>query len=63
MADYKNMFSLIGNSDDEVKERLNQLFHTIFFDEEERFYFDTPCGTMGYMLDILGTERYAKIAA
>ncbi|MBQ9943676.1 MAG: xylanase [Clostridia bacterium] len=51
MAEYKNMFSLIGKSDAEVKERLNQLFQTIFFDEEERFYFDTPCGTMGYMLD------------
>ena len=51
MAEYKNMFSLIGKSDAQVKERLNQLFNTIFFDEEERFYFDTPCGTMGYMLD------------
>ena len=38
MADYKNMFSLIGKSDAEVKQRLLGLFDTIFFDEEERFY-------------------------
>ncbi len=51
MAVYDNYFSLIGKEKQEVQERLNQIFQTLFFDEEERIYFDTPCGSMGYMLD------------
>ncbi len=50
MPEYKNHFRKIGKTDAEVKERINALFHTIFFDEEEKFYFETPDG-MGYMLD------------
>ena len=51
MPEYKNLFSLIGKTDREVHARINELFHTIFFDENEKFYFETPDGTMGYMLD------------
>ncbi|MBR3929095.1 MAG: xylanase [Clostridia bacterium] len=45
------MFARIGKTDEEVKARLTELFNVIFFDEEEKFYFDSPGGEMGYMLD------------
>ncbi len=51
MTIYPNLFARIGKSDEEVNSRLESLFHTLFFDENERFYFDTPDGKMGYMLD------------
>lgn len=37
---YKNYFSEIGVSDEEVKARIEDAFQTIFFDEEEKFYSD-----------------------
>ena len=51
MSRYENMFARIGKTKEETMARLNDLFQTIFFDEEERFYFETPDGRMGYMLD------------
>ena len=46
-----NFFSLIGKTKQEVNERIQQHFHTIFFDETERFYFDGPGEGTGYMMD------------
>ena len=47
MSRYENMFARIGKTKEETMARLNDLFQTIFFDEEERFYFETPDGRMG----------------
>lgn len=48
---YRNLFSLIGKEDQEVKERLNEIFETFFYgSEEERIYH--PAGEdMGYLED------------
>lgn len=51
MPEYRNHFAKIGKPDALVKTRLNELFQTIFFDEEDKFYFETPDKTMAYMLD------------
>ena len=51
MPEYRNHFAKIGKNAEEVKARLNALFETIFFDENEKFYFETPDKTMSYMLD------------
>lgn len=48
---YRNLFSLIGKEDQEVKDRLEQIFETFFYgSEEERIYH--PAGEdMGYLED------------
>ena len=48
---YRNLFSLIGKEDQEVKNRLNEIFETFFYgSEEERIYH--PAGEdMGYLED------------
>ncbi len=48
---YRNLFSLIGKGDQEVKDRLNEIFETFFYgSEEERIYH--PAGEdMGYLED------------
>ena len=48
---YRNLFSLIGKEDQEVKTRLDQIFETFFYgSEEERIYH--PAGEdMGYLMD------------
>jgi len=48
---YRNLFSLIGKEDQEVKDRLNEIFETFFYgSEEERIYH--PAGEdMGYLED------------
>lgn len=48
---YRNLFSLIGKEDQEVKDRLDQIFETFFYgSEEERIYH--PAGEdMGYLED------------
>ena len=48
---YRNLFSLIGKEDQEVKTRLDQIFETFFYgSEEERIYH--PVGEdMGYLMD------------
>jgi len=40
MSEYNNLFAMIGVSKEEVNKRISQCFHTIFFDEEEKFYFE-----------------------
>lgn len=48
---YRNLFSMIGKEDQEVKDRLNEIFETFFYgSEEERIYH--PAGEdMGYLED------------
>lgn len=46
--DYTNLFFEIGKSENEVKERLNKVFETIFFGEEKIYFTD---GDMGYVVD------------
>lgn len=48
---YRNLFSLIGKEDQEVNDRLNEIFETFFYgSEEERIYH--PAGEdMGYLED------------
>ncbi len=48
---YRNLFSLIGKEDQEVKDRLEQIFETFFYgSDEERIYH--PVGEdMGYLVD------------
>ena len=45
---YRNLFSLIGKEDQEINNRLNEIFETFFYgSEEERIYH--PAGEdMGY---------------
>jgi oligosaccharide reducing-end xylanase len=47
---YPNLFVDIGISEKEVDERINQTFETLFFDEQEKIYYDLG-DNMGYMLD------------
>ncbi len=47
---YLNYFSRIGLSDQEVIERIGETFHTIFFDDDEKFYHDYD-ESMSYMRD------------
>lgn len=48
---YRNLFSLIGKEDQEINNRLNEIFETFFYEsEEERIYH--PAGEdMGYLED------------
>lgn len=47
---YTNIFELIGYGQDEINSRLNQIFHTMFYDETEKIYY--PVGDdMGYITD------------
>ena len=48
---YRNLFSLIGKEDQEINNRLNEIFETFFYgSEEERIYH--PVGEdMGYLED------------
>lgn len=50
MKNYPNVFKEIGISSEEIKERINATFNTLFFDPEERIYFEKG-DDMGYMLD------------
>lgn len=47
---YPNLFKEIGISQDEIDHKINQTFETMFFDQEERIYFEKG-EDMGYMLD------------
>ena len=38
---YPNFFARIGISDEAVRQRVDEAFHTIFFDPEENFYHET----------------------
>ena len=49
--EYLNIFERIGYSQDEVNERLNQIFQTLFYgNEDERIYHEAG-SDMGYMVD------------
>ena len=50
MRTYPNVFSEIGITEDQITQRIEQVFQTIFFDDRERFYFESP-GGMGFMMD------------
>ncbi|MDF2593468.1 MAG: glycoside hydrolase family 8, partial [Clostridia bacterium] len=47
---YTNLFAEIGISQDRIDERIKDTFNTIFFDPEEKIYFEMG-KDMGYMLD------------
>ncbi|WMJ86597.1 glycosyl hydrolase family 8 [Anaerocolumna sp. MB42-C2] len=47
---YPNLFEEIGITKEEVDKRIEKTFHTMFFDPEERIYFEKG-ETLGYMLD------------
>lgn len=47
---YTNLFAEIGISQDRIDERIKATFNTIFFDPEEKIYFEMG-KDMGYMLD------------
>lgn len=48
--EYKNLFKLIGVTDEQLDQRINEAFETMFFDPVERIYFERG-DDMGYMLD------------
>jgi Endoglucanase Y len=50
MKNYPNLFLEIGIEESEIEERIKQTFETLFFDEEERIYFESG-SDMGYMMD------------
>jgi oligosaccharide reducing-end xylanase len=47
---YTNLFEEIGISQDKIDEKIKETFNRMFFDPEERIYFETG-KAMGYMLD------------
>jgi oligosaccharide reducing-end xylanase len=47
---YPNLFDEIGVSQDKIDEKISETFNTMFFDPEERIYFEMG-KDMGYMLD------------
>jgi oligosaccharide reducing-end xylanase len=47
---YTNLFAEIGISQDKIDEKINDTFNTMFFDPEEKIYFEMG-KDMGYMLD------------
>lgn len=48
---YPNLFAEIGVSEQEIEQKIADCFQTIFFDPEERFYFEGPDANSGYLLD------------
>ena len=48
---YRNLFSLIGKGDQEVKDRLNEIFDTFFYGSEEERIYHPVGGDMGYLED------------
>ncbi|NLV35736.1 MAG: xylanase [Clostridiaceae bacterium] len=49
-GNYPNLFNEIGITSEECEKRINETFETMFFDPNERFYFEKG-SNMGYMLD------------
>ena len=47
---YPNLFAELGVSKEQIDEKINKTFETMFFDPEERIYFEMR-NDMGYMLD------------
>ncbi|HEX9062303.1 MAG TPA: glycosyl hydrolase family 8 [Clostridia bacterium] len=48
--EYPNLFIHLGISEAEIEKKIKDTFETIFFDPEERLYFEKG-NSMGYMLD------------
>ena len=47
---YPNLFSEIGITTEDITKRINETFETMFFDPEEKIYFEMG-DDMGYMMD------------
>lgn len=47
---YPNLFRKLGISEEEIEQKIQEAFHMIFFDNEEKFYFESG-ENMGYLLD------------
>ncbi len=47
---YRNVFAEIGISQEQIEQRLKEIVHTFFYDEEEKFYF-TVGEDMAYIMD------------
>ena len=47
---YRNVFLEIGKSEEEIEERLQKIFNEIYYGED-KFFFTTPDGKMGYLVD------------
>lgn len=47
---YPNLFADLGITEEEIDARIDETFQTLFFDEEEKIYFELG-NDMGYMLD------------
>ena len=48
---YRNLFSLIGKEDQEINNRLNEIFETFFYGSEEERIYHPAGGDMGYLED------------
>lgn len=48
--EYPNLFAQLGISEEQIEKRIRETFDTLFFDPEERIYFEMG-DNMGYMLD------------
>jgi oligosaccharide reducing-end xylanase len=49
-SQYRDLFAEIGISEEQSRKKIRETFETMFFDPEERIYFEMG-GNMGYMLD------------
>lgn len=47
---YPNLFAEIGIAQNKIEQKINDTFNTMFFDPEEKIYFETD-DDMAYMLD------------
>jgi len=48
MTSYPNQFARIGVTDEQVRQRIDDAFRTIFFDPEEKFYHDVDPAAPGF---------------
>ncbi len=48
--EYRNVFLEMGKTENEITSRLNDIFDEIFYGDD-RFFFETPDKTMGYLVD------------
>ncbi len=49
--EYRNFFERIGHTDSECRERLSQIFNTLFYGTEEERIYHTAGDDMGYIVD------------
>lgn len=55
MKQYRNVFKELGFSEEQIEERLNQIIHTFFYDEEDKVYFETE-DNMAYIEDVRNND-------